>query len=53
MPIAEQMRHKRIGIGDLPADRIQNKHTVVRGLKKPAVADFRLPDSNTECRVFG
>jgi hypothetical protein len=41
VPIAEQMGHERIGVGDFSADGVQDKHSVVGRLEKPAVADFR------------
>jgi len=40
VPIAEQTGHERIGVGDFSADGVQDKHAVVGGLEKPAVADF-------------
>jgi hypothetical protein len=54
MPIAEQMRHERIGIGDFPADGIQNKHPVVCCLEKGGsgfpIAVFRcgMPDPRVD-----
>jgi hypothetical protein len=53
VPIVEQARHERIRIGDFPACGIQDKNAIVRRLEKPTVADFRLPDSDAECRIFG
>jgi hypothetical protein len=53
VPVAEQLGHERIGVGDFSADGVQDKNAVVGSLEKPAVADFRLANGNPESEVVG